>query len=295
MTEIITLSTMLGTYPKTAPLKEGKITSPLVKLDIADVDTAQKAFKDVVRKLKYDVAELAIVTFLQAYDAGKPYVLLPFVMNGMFHHKSIYCRADSDLKPQDLAGKRVAMRAYSQTTPTWVRGILCDEYGMRLNEVRWLSQEEAHVEGYQEPEWVTRIESGLSLEGLLMAGEVDAIIAGSGLSGKPELRPLIPSPAEAALAWHEKTHAIPINHMVAVRKELAESRGDLVREIFQMLCASRAAGAPPQTNGPDLQPTGFDKIKDSLEMAIRFAYAQKLIGKKYSVEELYGNVLNVLD
>src|SRR6266702_6877090 len=119
-TEVTTLKTMLGTYKKTAPLKNGSVSSPLVRLDFADVDTAQKAFKAVVRALKFDVAELAIVTFLQAYEAGKPYLLLSFVMNGGFHHKSILCRDDADLRPRDLAGKMIAMRSYAQTTPVWV-------------------------------------------------------------------------------------------------------------------------------------------------------------------------------
>ena len=40
------------------------------------------AFKDVVRYLKYDVAERAIVTYLQAKAYGKPLVLLPAVVVG---------------------------------------------------------------------------------------------------------------------------------------------------------------------------------------------------------------------
>src|SRR5262245_59657431 len=123
------LSIMLGSYKKTAPLKQGLVASDRLTLDFAPVDTAQQAFKDVVREQKYQVAELAIVTFLLAHDAGKPYLLLPFVMNGMFHHKSIVVRDEGPMQPKDLAGRAVAMRAYSQTTPTWVRGILSDEYG----------------------------------------------------------------------------------------------------------------------------------------------------------------------
>lgn len=292
---MISLSAMMGTYPKTTPLKEGKVASPLLQLDFADVDTAQKAFKDVVRKQKFDVAELAIATFLQAFEAGKPYLMLPFVMNGNFHHKSLICRSDSDLKPHDLAGKRVAMRAYSQTTPTWVRGILSDEYGVRMESVQWLSQEEAHVEGYQEPAWVSRIASSRSLEAMLRAGEVDAIIAGGALSGEPGIRPVIPSPAEAAIDWHRRTGAIPINHVVVVRKELAESHPELVREVYRLLQESRSAGgAAPKGDGPDLQPAGFDKLAPSLDMAVRFAHEQRLIGRRFTAEELYGKVADIL-
>jgi len=293
--ETVQLATMMGTYPKTTPLKNGTVTSPLLKLDFADVEVAQKAFKDVVRNLKFEVAEIAIVTFLQAFDAGKPFVLLPYVMNGGFHHKSIVVRDDSTLKPQELNGKTIAMRSYSQTTPTWVRGILMHEYGLRMKDVRWLSQEGAHVENYQDPAWVSQISSSLSLEDMLRAGEVDAILAGGGLSGNPGIRPLIPHPAEAALAWHQKTGAIPINHMVSVRKELAASRPEVVREIYRMLHDSRATGGQKASeSGPDLQPSGFAKIEPSLKMVIQFAYEQQLIRKLYAVDELYGDVAGIL-
>ena len=289
--ETLTLATMMGTYPKTTPLKQGTITSPMLKLDFADVEVAQKAFKDVVRHLKFDVAEIAIVSFLQAFDAGKPFVLLPFVMNGGFHHKSILVRDDSALRPQDLHGRSVAMRSYSQTTPTWVRGILMHEYGVRLEEVRWLSQEGAHVENYQDPPWVTQFSSKASLEDMLRAGEVAAILAGGGLSGNPGIRSLIPQPAEAALAWHERTRAIPINHMVSIRRELAEAHPDVVREIYRMLQEARATSGQKSTDsGPDLQPVGFEKIGPSLKMAAQYAHEQRLVRKRYSVEELYGNV-----
>lgn len=289
------LSAMMGSYPKTEPLKSGALASELLALDFAPVDTAQKAFKQVVREHRYDVAELAIMTFLQAFDQGQPYVLLPFVMNGHFHHKSILCRSDSDLTPQGLAGKRVAMRAYTQTTPAWVRGILGDEYGVRLQDVRWLSQEGAHVADYQEPAWVQRLDGGASLDELLLAGEVDAIISGGAREPDPRIRTLIPDAPAAALRWHQRTGAISINHMVAVRREIAEERPGLVRELMRLLQAARAAaGDLPAPGAIDLQPVGFDAVRTSLELAVRYAHEQALIGRRHPVEQLYGAAAQAL-
>lgn len=291
MTEALRLSTMMGTYKKTAPLKSGELTSPLLRLDFADVDTAQKAFKRVVRKQEFDLAELAIITFLQAFDHGKPFVLLPFVMNGNFHHKSILCRSDADFGPADLSGRKVAMRSYPQTTPTWVRGILADEYGVDLRAVRWLSQEEAHVEEARDPSWVTRLEASLGLEELLLAGEVDAIVSGGARTEDERIRTLIPQPAEAARDWHRRTGAIPINHMVAIRREIAEQRPDAVREVYRLLTeARRLSGDLPADGAPDLQPAGFEGTQRSLELAIRYAHEQGLISRRFAVDELYGPV-----
>lgn len=293
--QTLSVPTMLGTYPKTQPLKDGTLASPLVHLDFADVDTAQKAFKAVVREEKYDVAELAIITFLQAFDAGSPYVLLPFVMNGNFHHKSIVCREDATFTASELGGRKVAMRAYTQTTPTWVRGFLCDDYGVDLADVKWLSQQGAHVANYEEPEWVSRIESTLSLEAMLRAGEVDAIIAGSGLSGDPGIRPLIPSPLDAAAAWHARTGAVPINHMVTVKRSLAEAHPEVVREVVRLLGEARSSAQQGKPQGAiDLQPVGFENVAAGVELAIRYAFEQRLISRRYPLEALYGPVLDIL-
>lgn len=294
MSAAIPLNTMMGTYPKTAPLKDKRLTSPQVELHFAPVDVAQKAFKAVVRDHAFEVAEVAIMTFLQAFDAGAPYLLLPFVMNGGFHHKSILCREDSDLRPEHLAGKRVAMRAWTQTTPTWVRGLLTHEYGVELQDVQWLSQEGAHVAGYQEPAWVTRIESEHNLEQLLRAGEVDAIIAGGGLSGEPGLRPLIASPGDAALAWHARTGVVPINHVVAMRRDVLATHPQAVAAVYALLVRAREQAAGTEQGKVDLQPHGFCALRPALEMAIALAFEQKLISRSYSVAELYGSVSELL-
>lgn len=289
------LKAMFGTYSKTAPLKSGQVASELVLLNIAPVDTAQKAFKDVVRNHLFDMAELAIVTHLLAVDAGHRYLLLPFVMNGNFHHKSIYSRADDVFGPQQLKGKRVAMRSYSQTTPTWVRGILCDEYGLQMSDVQWWSQQGAHVAEYQDPEWVHSLDKELGLEQALLDGKVDAIIAGGTIENKDKLRHIIDNPVDAAKEWNARTSVVPINHIVAVKQELVEQHPEAVAEVYRMLIESRrAAGQIPEAGQRDLQPFGFDAIEQSLCKVVDYAYNQQMIRKRYTPAELYGNVRHIL-
>jgi 4,5-dihydroxyphthalate decarboxylase len=73
----VTLHTMLGNCKNVAALKGGAIHSDLVNFDSAEVKVANNLFKQVVREAKYDLAELAIVTYLQAKAYDKPYVLMP--------------------------------------------------------------------------------------------------------------------------------------------------------------------------------------------------------------------------
>src|SRR5712691_9891307 len=135
----LTLHTMLGNYPNTKAIKSGAFRSDLVDFDFVDVKVANNLFKPVVREAKYDLAELAIVTYLQATSYDKPYVLMPVVVVSRGQHHTIAYNAErGTLKPSDLPGKRVGVRAYTVTTGTWVRGILASDYGVDINKVQWI-------------------------------------------------------------------------------------------------------------------------------------------------------------
>src|ERR1700704_2715524 len=110
----VTFPTRLGNYPNTKPLKSGAVSSELVDFDFVEVKVANNLFKSVVRDAKYDVAELAIATYLQAKAYGKPYVPLPAVLVSRGQPHTIACNADRGVvRPSDLAGKRVGVRAYT--------------------------------------------------------------------------------------------------------------------------------------------------------------------------------------
>jgi 4,5-dihydroxyphthalate decarboxylase len=68
---------LLGEYPVTHALRAGKISSPNLQLEFADVKLPQHAFKRLVNGLEFDIAEIAVVTFLLAKAHGRPYRLLP--------------------------------------------------------------------------------------------------------------------------------------------------------------------------------------------------------------------------
>src|SRR6267143_4544566 len=240
----MTLHTMLGNYPNTKAIKSGACRSDLVDFDFVEVKVANNLFKQVVRDAKYDVAELAIVTYLQARTFGKPYVLLPAVLVSRGQHHTIAYNADRGvLKPSDLAGKRVGVRAYTVTTGTWVRGILANDYGVDLGKIEWVTFEDPHVAEYQDPPFVKRAPPGKELVQMLLDGEIDAAVVGDKLPD-PRLRHLIPDPEAAARAWAERHGGVPINHMAVVRTELSKSRPDVVKELFRLLVASKQAAKP---------------------------------------------------
>ena len=64
------LTAVLGNYPHTQPLKRGEVTSLRLALDFTEMKPTNTAFKPMVRELRFDVSEMAIVTFLQATFNG---------------------------------------------------------------------------------------------------------------------------------------------------------------------------------------------------------------------------------
>src|SRR5438552_2591086 len=162
-THVTTLSAAFDDYPHTLPLKRGEVKSPRLAFNFSDVRPANRFFKPMVRELKFDVSEMAIATYVQAKAYGKPLVLIPATMMGRFQQGTILCRAAQPLTPAGLAGKRVGVRSYSQTTAVWVRGILQNDYDVDLTQLQWVTFEDGHVAEYREPAGVERASADRNL------------------------------------------------------------------------------------------------------------------------------------
>ena len=291
---IMTLRALLGDYPNTAALKKGEIRSPRLNFDFADVKVPNHAFKRVVRDLEFDVAELAISTYLTAKAHNKPLVLLPVVVRGKFQHESIVCSAARPLAPSDLPGRRVGIRSHSVTTVTWVRGILQNDYGVDLDRVKWVTFEDAHVAEVRDPETFERAPAGKDPMTMLLAGELDAAVMTGASLKDPRVRSLIPEPAAAAQSWYQRYQAVPINHMVVVKQSLLKSNPRAVEEVFRLLAESKKAAGLPAGTGPDPFPLGVEANRKSLELVINYAAQQQLIPRRYPVDELFDDVTHAL-
>ena len=265
---------MLGDYPVTKHFKANA-----KGFEFADVKVPNTAFKRVVRDFEFDVAELALMTFLLAKAHGKPYRLLPAVVTARFQHSTLAYNPERGLlSPEKLAGKKVGMRSYSVTTAAWVRGILADDYGVDLGKVNWITFEDPHVAEFKDPPNATRMPTGKDITAMLLAGEIDAAILPEAPKDGP-LKPLIPDPAAAAAAGKKKNGAIQINHMVTVKNSVSKDSSD---EIFRLLTASRKAA-----NNPEMNPFGVEENRRNLEVAIDCVYRQKMIPCRFTVEELF--------
>ena len=263
------MKALLGDYPVTKLFKQKS------GLDFADVKVPNTAFKRVVRDLEFDVAELAIVTYLLAKAHGKPLRLLPAVLTARFQHPMLICRSKDPVGVSDLENRRVGQRSYSVTTATWVRGILAEDYGVDLSKVHWVTFEDPHVAEFRDPPNAERAAAGKDITAMLLAGELDAAIVGE-VPKDERLKPVFGDPAAAADAWRKKHGAIQINHMVTVK------RGVDPKPIYDLLLESRKAAG-----NPEMSPFGIEENRRNLEAAIDCCHRQNMIPRRYAVEELF--------
>lgn len=268
------MKAMVGDYPVTKLFKQ---TAPF---EFADVKVPNTAFKRVVRNLEFDLAELAIMTFLLAKMHGKPLRLLPAVVTSRFQHPLLVFNSErnSFKSPKDLQGKRVGQRSYSVTTATWLRGILADQYGVDLSKIHWVTFEEPHVSEFRDPPNVEKQDPSKDITQMLLAGEIDAAILGAAPTDE-RLKPVFPDPAAAAAEWQKKYGAIQINHMLVVKSTMPQDVSDRMYELF---VKSKAAAGDPAAN-----PCGLEENRRNLQVAIDCIHRQNMLPRCPSVEELF--------
>jgi 4,5-dihydroxyphthalate decarboxylase len=281
------LRTLLGDHPTTHALRHGTLTSSILRLAFADVAVPNKAFKRVVRDVEFDVAELALMTFLMARSRGVPLRLLPVVVFSRNPLPLLVCDLERRrLAPRDLAGRRVGVRSYTTTTAVWIRALLADRHGVNLDNVEWVTLEEGHVAGVPDPPNVRRETSGADLIAMLRDGVVDAVIVDP-VPAEPRFVSVVADPDATFRVWRHEHGAITVNHVVVVRESIAKDEA-VMRELFTLFRDSRAcAGSSIDLAGV---PLGFEANRRNLEAAIAAADAQHLLARPLTVDELVTDV-----
>jgi 4,5-dihydroxyphthalate decarboxylase len=276
------LSVLLGDYPHTRALKDGTVPVPGVDCRFAQASPLYPAFARMVRTLEFDVCEMALATYFQAREAGVPITLLPVVMIGGTHHQSLTrLPGGTALTARQLVGRRVGVRAYSQTTGLWVRGILREDHGVQASDITWVTTEDPHVAQYRDPGNVHRSQA-TKVADLLCDGRVEAAVLGPRAIGAQglELVPVIENARAAGQAWIERNGTIPVNHMVVVRDDVLRSAPEAVVALYRALRQSISATAPERDSSPAGRVVGAGwsgQLVKSLTIAARYAHEQEVV------------------
>ncbi|MFI0235734.1 hypothetical protein [Streptomyces sp. NPDC016845] len=282
------LSVVLGNHPHTRPLKDGTVPVDGVACLYPEFSPLPPAFARMVRDLAYDICEMPMATYLQARDAGVPVTLLPVVLVGSTHHRSLTRLPEGEaLAPEELVGRRVGVRSYGQTTGLWVRGWLREEYGVESSDVTWVTTEDVHVAQYRNPANVERSDSGRVAD-LLRAGDVSAAVLGpKAIGGQGAgLVPLVKDAEDAGQAWIERHGTVPANHLLVVRDDTLRDREDEVIAVYRALKDAIVSSAGERDDSPAgraVTAGWSDSLVACLEIAGQYALEQGLIGEPVDV------------
>jgi 4,5-dihydroxyphthalate decarboxylase len=290
----VTVRTVLEAEPLATALKQGVVTSPLVQLDFVEVEVIHKAFAPMVRQQAYDLSELAIVSCLQAVAYDRPIVMLPVVVASRFQRGCLIAyRPRGVPAPEDLVGKRIGVRSYTQTTGMWVRAHLKEDYGLATPSIRWLTRDPAHVEEYRDPAFVEHTSSSKSLPDMLRDGDIDAAILGNDLPEGDEFAPVIPDPSGRDRTWWLQHGFMPINHMMVASRDFAEGNPDALREACRLLKKAHELTAVPKGK-PSRVLLGFAALREPLRWIVDVCMEQELLPRPLDFEEVFGPAERIL-
>ena len=298
------MRTAIGNYGYTTDLKNGAATSEKFEMDHVEISPITSVFRRMVRNMEFDLAEMALSTYLCARAHGKAMTGIPIFLVRSFYHGTISCSVRSGIKqPADLAGKRVGVRGYTVTPGVWARGILQTAYGLDLNSVTWVLSGDEHVAEYVPP---TNVVSSTNedLNAMMISGEIDAAI-GAGPTDSPEIVPLFPDAAGADADWFKKTGLYPISHMMVVKDEHLASHPWLPGELISMFQEAKKpylehlhSGATlnpadqtildlSKVVGEDPLPYGIEASRKTLDTFMQFNLDQKIIPETMTTDERF--------
>jgi 4,5-dihydroxyphthalate decarboxylase len=175
---------------------------------------------------------------------------IPVFPSRVFRHSSFFVHRDSAIKePADLVGRTVGVPEWAQTAGVYARGVLAHEYGVPLEQVRWVQagvnqpgrEEQAPLELPAGLELT--VERDRSLNEMLIAGDIDAMISAHPPEGYEQadgpLVHLIPDFAERERDWYDRTGIFPIMHIVALRRDVFDAHPWAAMELLKAFHAAR--------------------------------------------------------
>lgn len=304
------LSVAFGDYPHAQALLDGDASIAGYGVQPVEVRPIIGAYRRMIRDLEFDICELAPTSYVMARSEGIPLTAIPIFLNRRFEHSNVQCSAASGIRvPKDLEGKRIGVRAYTVTTAVWVRGLLATEYGVDVDKITWVTDDEDHIEGHA-PDNVTRVTDNRSLGELLKAGELDAAFtgnAGTGRAGKPqdgwttaaaaeaaqpgETYPLFAEAEVLGTDYYQRTGIYPLHSVVSLRSELVGQDPELPSALYAALVDSKRrqlkvdpdwssqpklAKSAGQVDG-DPVPYGLTANRTSIEALVRYSQQQKVL------------------
>ena len=193
----VRLTLAVGNFDHVRDLTSGAVVPKGIDLTCLVFERVEEIFFRFLNFQEWEVSEVSFGAYVARISQGhEDLVAIPVFPARSFRQSALYVRRDGSVNtPEDLAGKRVGVPAWSQTAGIYARGWLMHQHGLRLQDVEWFQA------GLDQPGRTEPVEVDLpqgvtvmnlpdrTLDEMLLNGGIDAII-----SARPSAQLRAPAP-----------------------------------------------------------------------------------------------------
>eukprot|EP01037_Dinobryon_pediforme_P023451 gene23451-24905_t len=235
----IPLTLACGDYEIVRAIKEGAVSPDGIDLTVLTrLDSSTRHWR-FLRNGEFDVAELSASSYLLARDAGMEIEGIPVFLHRRFRHEFVFVNTAAGIRsPKDLIGRKVGVKSFQVSAILWMRGILEHEYGVPHKSIHWHAEIDEDV-AFTPPAdlKLSRLPNDRTLEDMLLAGELDAVIHSDIIepyqNGDPRVARLFADYKAEEEAYFRRTGIFPIMHVVGIRRTLVEAHPWLANSVFE--------------------------------------------------------------
>lgn len=314
MTAKLNLVLACGDYEIVRPLIDGEVEVEGVELTIlTGMDSSTRHWR-FLRNREFDIAEVSGSSYLIARAQDEPFDAIPVFLHRRFRHGFVYINSKAGIAtPRDLIGRRVGVKSFQVTATLWLRGILEHEYGVPHKSIEWLSELDEDVAFVPPPDLrLKQIGHEQSLEGMLVSGELDALLhpdlIAPILRGDPAVARLFPDYKQEEVAYYQRTGIFPIMHVLGIRREVTERHPWLAVNLFQAFERAKAIAMKRMEN-PRIVPLAWfrtaweeqqailgqdpwsygltEQNSKNMETLVGYSHEEGLIPRRIPLDELF--------
>ena len=308
-------------YDRTRALMDGSVAPDGIELVYLNQPVEETFFR-MMRYKEYDCSEMSLSSYVASLNADQPpFIAIPVFPSRFFRHSCIFVSAKSGIrKPEDLKGRRIGVPEYQMTAPVWIRGILSDDYGVKVTECEHFSG------GEEEPGRDEKLKISVppsirlkpipgdkTLSRMLADGELDALVtarAPSTFASRPsDVKRLFPNYVEVEKEYYRRTRIFPTMHTVVIRRDVYEKNPWVAQSLFKAFTEAKArayalynqtAAMPAmmpwsiahleearREMGDDWWPYGLEANRHVLDTFLRHHHEQGLSKRRFKPEEIF--------
>jgi 4,5-dihydroxyphthalate decarboxylase len=308
-------------YDRTRALADGRVRAEGIELIYLN-QPVEETFWRMARFREFDCSEMSLSSYVATLNAQEPpFIAIPAFPSRFFRHSCIFICAKSGIsRPEDLKGKRIGVPEYQMTAPVWIRGILSDDYGVKVTDVEHFSGGEEEPGRHEKLKLdlpasirLRSIGPAQTLSQMIAEGEIDALVTARAPSTfhryLERVRRLFPDYVDTEKEYFRRTRIFPIMHTVVIRRDIYTRHPWVAQTLYKafvqakaLACemynqtAAMAAMVPWLTAhieeakremGEDWWPYGLAPNRHVLDTFLRYHHEQGLSKRRFAPEELF--------